>query len=552
MPASTPVPVCDGVGKTSPLSLSQTKAQISVAPATANDIANKAYVDGTPVPVPSTVTTQEAVEKVLSGKYVQQTLVIQQILPNVGYCGGVTVLIQGSGFLSCASITFGGVSVKWKCINSDSIIWCRVPPRLTAGAVDVVIACAANPGQTNPPVTVLSGFTYTKYTNSRIVTPQYINATPSFQQGGPGMAEADNGLIFFASSPTSFGTVGLSGAFAQVQYFTPGNAPTGTTATGLAVIANLQPYHFNDLRFHGIWGLKRGGDGMLWGFDHHSGIIRIVPEDPTEIPKPDSSQFIVERYSLNKTGDQPNTLGTPASFMTGPDGWLYFFSNTLMNGIYYGQVWKVNPFNPKQQQLKQFSGHQFQCADCGVDGLMYIGGIFPLPFITVMDTDLNLIQDITVPLAETFASQAQIQSITIGPDLKFYITLLNFTDATGAAEYLLQLSGTNLATQNSINLPCGYVSEVAVGTDADIWVIGNNGVQFSAFPTIDSVVFQVSPTTFTLLNTIDLTDSTQTPAASTGNVNAIIGANFNGKMYLNVSQNPASTPSRQGLVLEIG
>lgn len=147
---------------------------------------------------------------------------ISTVVPNSGStAGGTSVTINGSGFLTGATVTFGGTSATNVTVQSGSAISATAPAH-TSGATDVVVK---NPD--NQVVTLSGGFTYT----NPPPTITSVSPTSGSQNGGTSVTISGTGFVNGA-------TVTFGGTAATVGTITATTIAV-TTPTHIAGTVNV-------------------------------------------------------------------------------------------------------------------------------------------------------------------------------------------------------------------------------------------------------------------------------------------------------------------------
>lgn len=154
---------------------------------------------------------------------------VTAISPTAGpTTGGTSVTITGTNFISGATVSFGGTTVKTVTVTGSTSITCATPAH-TAGTVDVVVA---NPdAQTG---TLPAGFTYMS-TNP---APTVASVSPTSGPTTGGTAVTITGTNFVAGAAVTFGGTAAAGvAFVSATSLTC-TTPAHTVGSVNVVVTN--------------------------------------------------------------------------------------------------------------------------------------------------------------------------------------------------------------------------------------------------------------------------------------------------------------------------
>lgn len=130
--------------------------------------------------------------------------------------GGTVVTISGSGFMSGATVKFGGLAAQNVSVKSDSVITATTPPVSTPGSVAVTV--------TNPDggaATLNNGFTYIQS------TPSISSVSNTLTGPGPATSSILGGETIYIKG-TGFGSDGYPG---DVKVYIGGKLCSGITLT---------------------------------------------------------------------------------------------------------------------------------------------------------------------------------------------------------------------------------------------------------------------------------------------------------------------------------
>lgn len=480
--------------------------------------------------IPITLSNGQAVAGVQAGQLTPQSPTIQSISQSSGYLSGnQPLVIQGYGFLSTTSVTFGAQSVQWFYARDTQII-CMPPPASTAGAVTVTVTTASGPSANTTPAT--TAFTYTAATIAGTQTPLFRQAPPvNGTFGTYSTSQPSLGLdqkMWFTNPLLTGSQPGFTASPATIvlNFNTSGSPLLTTIANDNSSTLTVQSvYQYGSTLVHSVKSVVCAGDGRMWGYDHHGNIIAHNSQNNG------TEAYSVNVYPLKQTGDS-DPGGVP-SVILASGGYLVLAGN-LMDGS-AGCIWRVNPFNPLDQIKRIYPGLSFGTGCVGKNGHLFLTD-FTGVGIAEFDTNLNQVGT-TTPVAAGSPNQ-----LCLGNDLNLWLT------TAGSPPKIVKILSSDLTNQTVTNLTgCSVAISICAGSDDNIWIAGSN----KFITKVDSVVFQISTANASILNTYTLAGSVGGSPSSHAGGCAGIGVDAQGGICVTVDQDPSASPLVSGYVVRL-
>jgi streptogramin lyase len=328
--------------------------------------------------------------------------------------GGAFVQITGTGFVTGATVTFGGVPATAVQVTSATLIKCHTPPH-PFGFVTVTV--------TNPDTTTASLANAIQYASSGTPPPASIGdfAIPTANSQPSAITAGSDGSLWFIESATNKIARNTTSVVPSYHEFT---IPT----------ANSNPN-----------GITAGPDGKLW-FTEGAGKIGTL-----------STAGIFNEFTL-PTGDNP--IGITA----GPDGNLWFADAGK------SKIGRITPAGT----VTEFPGTGTTALPAFFITAGPDGNLWFTEADVLSGTPSKIGRLTTAGVLTEFALAAGPLAIGIaaGPDGNLW-----FAEASHTSSRIGRITPGGMITEFPLPTMGGFPEEIAAGPDGDLWFAENGGDQ---------------------------------------------------------------------------
>lgn len=378
------------------------------------------------------------------------------------------ILLQGSGFLTAKSVTFGGVPARYFEVISDSHIRCNPFAVNTAGSKPIVVTTAANPGQS--PATATTAFTITKPSSfSMSSKTEYLRGNSPGIGALVNIAQAhDNDIVFIDGNSSGTGILWKTSKAGTAVRISGTGLPTGYPSIS-----------------HTLSSLLVSPNGGYSTGEHHGGYFNTKYYGNNAEAIITANQFVTE---------QPYPGPDFQGFVIGPDGNEYYIGGTdYSQPSARGYIWRKNPINTLDPELVVVDDCSFGPLAISMPGGYILAYDSKNAHFASIDTSFNI-----TPLA-AIPNITFIQSGFVDADGNVFCSGLS----ASFAYFFIKFNPNNIAGAVVIPIPgsAAFANGCCLGSDGLGYFIGGNFVT-----NVDSVLFQYN-SSLTLLNTATLTGS---------------------------------------------